>query len=234
MKKAACILMVLLLTFSLALPCFASTFTSIPTTDQGNVYGKYTENIRGVYKAHINDKKASVVLPDGTVIQADDAGKNGLILVVMPIEKENNPDAFQWLENTVGKKDTDIEPYEIYFTDENGDRVDPESSTVVTITSKSLPTSPVVYYLTSSGSSNALNSTSADGKVSFNMVNNGYYVLAQTVTEAKSETLVAPDSDFSAIKTGGDSWNAPLWVSLFLLSAGLFVLTFRLKKKKHA
>jgi LPXTG-motif cell wall-anchored protein len=234
MKKAACILTVLLLTFSLALPCFASTFTSIPTTDQGNVYGKYTENIHGVYKVHINDKKASVVLPDGTVIHADGAGKNGLILVVMPIEKENNPDAFQWFENTIGKKETAIETYEIYFTDDNGDRVDPESSTVVTITSKSLPASPVVYYLTSSGSSNALNSTSSDGNVIFKMVNNGYYVLAQTVDDPKSEALVAPDSDFSSPKTGEDSCNTYLWVSLFLLSTGLFVFTFRLKKENNA
>ena len=186
-KRTGALGIALLLCLLMAFPCSAAAPTESRET-RIEVRARYIrESDR--YTAPVENGGAAVTLGDGSSVAVSGVTGNGLWLVVYPIPK-TDAQGFRWFESCMAAYGTNIYPMDIYFIDQDGNRVEVSRTVTVTVTVETLETyaSPVICHLSTEGNVTVMDS-SVDGKrITFQTDHNSYYVLAEKKEEPGSET----------------------------------------------
>ena len=201
-KRTGALGIALLLCLLMALPCSAAALTESRKTEI-EVRARYIQE-SDRYTAPVENGGAAVTLGDGSSVAVSGVTGNELRLVVYPIPK-TDAQGFRWFESCMAAYGTNIYPMDIYFIDQDGNRV--EVSRTVTVTVETLETyaSPVICHLSTEGNVTVMDS-SVDGKrITFQTDHNSYYVLAEKKEEPGSETeeTETPGSETEETETPG-------------------------------
>ena len=184
-KRTGALGVALLLCLLMAFPCSAAAPTESRET-RIEVRARYIQE-SDRYTAPVENGEAAAALADGSSVAVSGVTGNGLWLVVYPIPK-TDAQGWSWFESCMAAYGTNIYPMDIYFVDQDGNRV--EVSRTVTVTVETLETyaSPVICHLSTEGNVTVMDS-SVDGKrITFRTDHNSYYVLAEKKEEPGSET----------------------------------------------
>lgn len=176
---AACIALALCLLMKM--PCFAATLTQAGESEDIDVYARYFWS-SDVYTAPVEDGEASVTLGEGTVVTASGVSGSGLWLVVYPIP-EKDAAAWNWFEDCMMPYGTNIYPMEIYFADQDGNRVEAGSAAVIAVEHGKNDAETLVFNLAVDGTATELAGSTEANRIVFSMLRNGYYVLAEDLDE---------------------------------------------------
>lgn len=208
-KAAAFLSAFLLGTCLVSAPCMAAENTSIGESSaieqQGgsasrSVYAKYeSAGEDESFSAQVIDGKASVTLPDGTVVSVSQVPGDGLYLHVYPIPESTRDDSpWQWFVQQMEGKGTKMRPYDIWFEDAFGEVQEISGTILVSITpgADGEYHNPIVYYQpVPEGDPVNMNAVFDDGTIRFRTTHNSYYVLLEQTEESGG--------------TGGESTQTP-------------------------
>ena len=129
MKRILSSIVVLLIFFSCSINCYAAEYKETRT---GDVYGKYNfYSNEGLYTAVSSDDFYEVTTDDGVHIRVSRLNPE-LTLVVHQISKSEK-ECYNWFESCVSQNVVSFIPYDIFFLDPSGDRVELAPDIEITI-----------------------------------------------------------------------------------------------------
>ena len=184
-KRTGALGVALLLCLLMAFPCSAAAPTESRET-RIEVRARYIQE-SDRYTAPVENGEAAAALADGSSVAVSGVTGNGLWLVVYPIPK-TDAQGWSWFESCMAAYGTNIYPMDIYFIDQDGNRVEVSRTVTVTVETLEAYASPVICHLSTEGNVTVMDS-SVDGKrITFRTDHNSYYVLAEKKEEPGSET----------------------------------------------
>ena len=184
-KRTGALGVALLLCLLMAFPCSAAAPTESRET-RIEVRARYIQE-SDRYTAPVENGEAAAALADGSSVAVSGVTGNGLWLVVYPIPK-TDAQGWSWFESCMAAYGTNIYPMDIYFVDQDGNRVEVSRTVTVTVETLEAYASPVICHLSTEGNVTVMDS-SVDGKrITFRTDHNSYYVLAEKKEEPGSET----------------------------------------------
>lgn len=201
-KRTGALGIALFLCLLMAFPCSAAALTESRET-RIEVRARYIQE-SDRYTAPVENGEAAAALADGSSVTVSGVTGNGLWLVVYPIPK-TDAQGWSWFESCMAAYGTNIYPMDIYFVDQDGNRV--EVSRTVTVTVETLETyaSPVICHLSTEGNVTVMDSSVDGNRITFRTDHNSYYVLAEKKEEPGSETeeTETPGSETEETETSG-------------------------------
>ena len=201
-KRTGALGVALLLCLLMAFPCSAAAPTESRET-RIEVRARYIQE-SDRYTAPVENGEAAAALADGSSVAVSGVTGNGLWLVVYPIPK-TDAQGWSWFESCMAAYGTNIYPMDIYFVDQDGNRVEVSRTVTVTVETLEAYASPVICHLSTGGNVTVMDS-SVDGKrITFQTDHNSYYVLAEKKEEPGSETeeTETPGSETEETETPG-------------------------------
>lgn len=240
MKKWCALCLAAMLCLSPALSCHAADGgADIP------VYARYIRDYAGVYDVPVGRGHPPVETDDGVRVTAE--GEEGIWLIVYPIP-HTDEDARTWLLRCLKDYGTKIYPMEIFFVDENGNRVEPKGEVTITITPPEGFGEAVVCQVATDSEVSRKDSQKNGEEISFSYSGSGYYVLTQK-TGSDDEDDASDDDSFGSeedqaglssadpgkITSPGtsDEERPELYAGLLLLSWGGLTAVVCGKRKKR-
>lgn len=191
---AAFLVCVLMLPGGSALAAGNGTATdTVPDSTDVEVYAKTAYNYpENCYIAGDEDGSYTVETGDGTTLTVTlETPDSSLRLVVYRIT-ESDSAAYAWIMGcTSGLGDSRL-PYEIYFIDGDGNRVDAGSASV-TITLPGGYGAPAAYSVTTAGAATRMSAAVSGDTIRFTIPASGYYVLASTSEEEDGDDVYTGD-----------------------------------------
>lgn len=205
MKRLLSSIAVLLIFFSCSISCFAAEYT-------GDVYARINySSASGVYTATSNNGQYVVITDNGIQIMVN-SNHSDLVLVVHQIMK-NEQNSYEWFESCIPQSVIGFIPYDIYFLNASGERIELSSENTITISiSKSAQ-----YVLGLSCEGNIINIPYSinDANITFTAsTSSDYYVLCEEAGDIKSPQT-------------GDTSNIYLFVIILFISLICLLLTAR-------
>ena len=201
-KRTGALGIALFLCLLMAFPCSAAALTESRET-RIEVRARYIQE-SDRYTAPVENGEAAAALADGSSVTVSGVTGSGLWLVVYPIPK-TDAQGWSWFESCMAAYGTNIYPMDIYFVDQDGNRV--EVSRTVTVTVETLETyaSPVICHLSTEGNVTVMDSSVDGNRITFRTDHNSYYVLAEKKEEPGSETeeTETPGSETEETETSG-------------------------------
>lgn len=180
----------------------------------------------------VENSRGEVTLTDGTVVTVKgESLPDGLLFVVEHIREEENGETHEWIEKCMEGLGTNLNVYDIYFVDSNGQRYEVDGQITVTISLNGAYKNPSIYYVSSEGNVTRMESNVSGDKISFVTTHSSYYVLAEQPepsTEPTSgdetEPTTTPTSGANGNNPGtgaqtGDETNIAFWLFAFVFSA---------------
>jgi len=209
MKRILSSIVVLLIFLSCSVNCYAAEYEETYT---GDVYGKYNYySNKGIYTAISNDGIYEVITDNGVQIRVNNS-KDDLTLVVHQIPQDEK-ECYDWLESCVPQDVISFTPYDIYYIDATGKRVELSSNTKITI-SKS-HSNETVLWLSCDGTTTNLANTVNNDMLTFKTKSiGGYYLSCENISETQSPQT-------------GDVSNIHFWTLLLIISAVMLIITTR-------
>ncbi|MCD7954820.1 MAG: hypothetical protein LUG93_03515 [Lachnospiraceae bacterium] len=200
-KRIMCAVAVMLAGI-LVFPCFSiaasggeTTLTETDNLDV-DVYAKaiYTwpENC---YIAGEEDGSYTVETDDGTVITVTSENLDSSLRLVVYRITGDDSEAYAWIMECTEGLGSDRLPYEIYFIDESGNRVEAANASVV-ITLPDGYGTPSVYQVASSGTAGRMSSVAGESTVSFFISSSGFYMLMSVSDDDDAYTGEGTAYDF--------------------------------------
>lgn len=228
MKRILAFLLTTVCVFLSGMTCYAGNTTLDRENNQTevDVYAKSVGEKSG-YSAPVADGSSSVVTDDGTEIVVSGVPDGVLTLYVVPIPKSET-EAWNWFEKCMEGKGTDIRPYDIYFLDAKGNRINANGVTI-TVTLPVSYENPVVYSVTTDGRVTELRAVVNDGRIIFTADGSNYYVFADRV---KSGNSAQTGVNGSSPKTD-DSFNLWIWTVLLFISGAGLIWSLLEKQKRN-
>lgn len=220
MKKGFTLFLALCLLLSQSITAFA-----VEEDKQADVIAKAVRTFVGVYPADIDDDTAKVITDDGITITVTDVPDGAVRLMVVPVPK-GEKEAWKWITACLDGTGTPIHTFDIYFEDQNGNRISANGAKV-TIDCSYCSGTPKVYSLTTGGKVRALNDSAHGTAVTFTTNGSTYYVIAD---KTPADHPGNPD-----IPKTGDNSSIALWSGTMLVSmSALWLLWKRRKQNKTA
>lgn len=259
MKKWCALCLAAMLCLSPALSCHAASGRADGGADIP-VYARYIRDYVGVYDVPVGRGHSPVETDDGVRIIAE--GEEGIWLIVYPIP-HTDEDARNWLLRCLKDYGTKIYPMEIFFVDENGNRVEPKGEVTITITPPEGFGEAVVCQVAADSEVSRKDSRKNGEEISFSHSGSGYYVLTQKTEETPPGGDVASDDGSSdngssqgssgggsgsgnsadGAASGqvqqtqniltGDASQAEIWLFLFCASAGAAAVLLLFFKRRR-
>lgn len=222
MRKLISGLLAILIVILLPLSAYAAESPESPSSI--GVFAKYVRKVAGESSASVQGGRAQVSTGAGTTVSVSGAPETAGRLVVYPFPKSEK-EAWQWIEEQMAGKEKVIQPYDIYFLNKDGGRLDLGHVTVSIGSGRNM----WVYGVSAAGQVTLLNSSFRDGKVWFTANGSSYYVLAE---RSGSGRPTAPDGtpDDTSPRTGDES-HVMFW-TLTMLSALLGLLLAQASPRK--
>lgn len=226
MRKLFVVFLSVICVFSATVNCFAAT--EVPTENKGSEsidvvadYVKNTSDPKRVY-CEITDGKAGVTVADGVTVSVSDVRAEGLTLVVLPITKAEE-EAWNWIEACLGNRGKSLYPMDIYFIDENGNRVEYNATFSVSITTPDRYTAPSVFYISTDGQTTEISCIADGNTVSFETDHSSYYTVAEKIQNTSDKPTSPPT---------GDNIERLLPIALILLCVICFAVISIIEGKK--
>lgn len=251
MKKTLTILLALLMMLSCTTICFAAE-------ESKDVLAKYIGEEKWT-EAPVSEREETVVeLPDGTTVTAANAPSGAVKLFIYSIP-DAEAEAWAWIKSCFAGKGTPIHTFDIYFADENGNRINADGA-VVTIDCPHCTAKPMVCSLTTDGKVNELSNNARSVSVTFTTDGSPYYVMAEKASapvdddhkvDVKEPTGGNVDISDKTPNTGdtvtitpkpdtgtddkpqtSDNSHLGLWITMAIISAAILIFLFFWKRKK--
>ena len=203
-----------------------------------DVYAKYERNVEGEYPAPIEDGCADVTTDEGMIFSVTEAPENAVRLVIVPVP-ETETEAWAWIESCMADTATPVHTFDIYFENQDGNRINANGAEV-TLYCPHCTGTPVVCSLDTEGNVQVLTSNAARGvDVAFTTNGSAYYIMAEKAADPGTDpvdpdpTIPSDPTDPSTPQTG-DSSHLWLWIVLMVVAAGgiVFIIVFVKKKKQ--
>lgn len=183
MKKTFIFLLTLVIISACNVFIFAGSSTIESTEATYNsvgidVYGRYVDSPDIVYTPVSEEGESELTLPDGKRFKVTNAPEDAVTFVIMPVDKSKEQEAFAWFEDSLEDLGINLIPFDIYFADENGDRIDP-SGTKITTTLPDSHNDPIIISLSPDGKTDKLDFVRVSlNEISFEMGESPYYIIA--------------------------------------------------------
>lgn len=216
MKK----LITVLLTFAIVMSCGINAFAAESDTLDNNksqtnisVYAKYEYNVEGVYPAPITDGEATITTDDNITVSVTNAPVGSVRLMVVPVPKTET-EAWQWIKECLKATATPVHTFDIYFEDQDGNRIDAYGAEV-TVNCPHCAGVPVVCSLDTDGTVHVLNTPARARAIGVTFTTNGstYYIMAEELPKHDVKIEDKPGGDVeisdSTPKTGDDVTITP-------------------------
>lgn len=254
MKRLVTFFLICMLTAYSSVICYAGNSALTGEQEQAafGIYATYIAGETEYLTSPIKNGNGEIQLPDGSVITVSGVTDNNLTLVVYPVTSQE-AEAWEWFAACMEGKGKNISPFEIYFVDENGNRVLADG---VTISLLNTWKNPAVFSLNSDGTLTALSLQIRDDQMIFRANGSYYYVLAEKAeqeipTEPTTEPTTEPETEpttqgttgnTSVNNTGsgqasgaqtGDNTPLELYAALLLLGLTTVFITVFSWKKNH-
>ncbi len=181
MKKAAVIIITVILSLFCSVPVFAAG-NNLPEDKTVGVFAKSVYTLPdGCYGAEKNnDGDYTADLPNGVKITLKpSSASSSLHIVIVPITKEDKK-AYQWISECTADLGNDFLYYDIYFADEHGNRVDVNTAFEVSFDLMQNYGALKAAEISTNGKLMHLNSKNSGNKISFTIQRGGYYAVAST------------------------------------------------------
>lgn len=181
MKKAAVIIITVILSLFCSVPVFAAG-NNLPEEKTVGVFAKSVYTLPdGCYGAEKNnDGDYTADLPNGVkVTLKPTSASSSLHIVIVPITKEDKK-AYQWISECTADLGNDFLYYDIYFADEHGNRVDVNTAFEVSFDLMQNYGALKAAEISTNGKLMHLNSKNSGNKISFTIQRGGYYAVAST------------------------------------------------------
>lgn len=206
MKRILSSIVVLLIFFSCSANCYAAEYNETRT---GGVYGKYNfYSNEGIYTAVSNNGCYELTTDDGVKIKIYSSSID-LTLIVHQISK-GEKECYNWFENCIPQNVVSFVPYDIFFLDPSGERVELTSDIEIAISESH--TNESILWLAYDGSTFSIKHYVNDNSLVFKTISNGgYYLLCKNASEIQSQQT-------------GDVSCLYLWSTLFLVSLIVFII----------
>ncbi|MCD8120593.1 MAG: hypothetical protein LUE29_14150 [Lachnospiraceae bacterium] len=188
------------------------------TGDQDvDVYAKTIYNWpENCYTAEEKDGCYTVETADGTIITVTPGESDASLRLVVYQIVSDDSEAYTWIMDCTDGIGDERWPYEIYFIDESGNRVEIGNASV-SITLSDGCGEYFAYQVKSDGTVSRMSSSMGDGAINFTVSTNGFYVLVSSTEEADTtgtgdngsddQTVVgdtgSADGDESTAEAGG-------------------------------
>lgn len=202
MKKWYALCLAAMLCLSPALSCHAASGGADGGADIP-VYARYIREYAGVYDIPVGRGHPPVETDDEVRITAE--GEEGIWLIVYPIP-HTDEDARTWLLRCLKDYGTKIYPMEIFFVDENGNRVEPKGEVTITIVPPEGFGEAVVCQVAAEGEVSRKDSRKNGEEISFSYSGSGYYVLTQKTGSDDEDDALGSDSSGSDGDQDGHSY----------------------------
>lgn len=189
MKKAAVIIITVILSVFCSVPVFAAG-NNLPEEKTVGVFAKSVYTLPdGCYGAEKNNDGEYIAdLPNGIKMSLKlKSADSSLRIVIVPITKQETQ-AYQWISGCTADLGNDFLYYDIYFADEHGNRVDVNTSLEVSLALMQNFGTLKAAEISSNGKIMHLDSKSNGNNISFTIQKGGYYAVASS----KSFTPVSP------------------------------------------
>lgn len=137
MKKIACVLLVLVMLLTVPVTAFAAdtdTLTAPGQKSDHDVFGSYSESDPNVYVAKPDKSGNFTVDNNKDIIVVDPVGDRSDHKLVVRFFNPSNEEALSWIADCVDGIHDDILPFEIFYKDANGNRVELEKGDKVSVT----------------------------------------------------------------------------------------------------
>ncbi len=264
MKKWFCFFLFCVMLVSPCMICYGETSVLKKEKEETSfdIYATYKAGKKEDFSAPVQDGTSKIELPNGVQISVRNVKQENLTMVVYCVSKEEK-EAGEWFTSCMKGFGTQIQPFEIYFLDEDGNRISADGVTVeITMTEAFMH--PVAFSLNSSGTVKELDANSVKKTITFVTDGNPYYVLAEkevmnkavpdktasssststakttnttTKTSGPSSTVSATQKAGSQIKTGDETDFllpiAGMMGALGVLTEGIFYYKKRRKIQKQ-
>lgn len=196
MRKLSAILLAAMLILSLNITAFAA---ENPT--EIDVYAKVIRDVEGEYAEEIKDGEAEVETDDGTIVSVTDVPEGAVTLMVVPVPATETA-AWEWIAACMEETGTPIHTFDIYFVDQNGNRINANGA-VVTINCPHCSGTPLVCSLATSGAVRVLSDSAQGATVTFTADGSHYYVMAEKAIEDTTHRInvVEPDGGEVTVST---------------------------------
>lgn len=189
MKKAAVIIITVILSVFCSVPVFAAG-NNLPEEKTVGVFAKSVYTLPdGCYSAEENNDGEYIAdLPNGIKMSLKlKSADSSLRIVIVPITKQETQ-AYQWISGCTADLGNDFLFYDIYFADEHGYRVDVNTSLEVSLALMQNFGTLKAAEISSNGKIMHLDSKSNGNNISFTIQKGGFYAVASS----KSFTPVSP------------------------------------------
>lgn len=209
MKRILSFVTTLFVLFSCSINCLAAEYKDMQS---GSVYGKFNYYSNpGMYTATSTDGSYEVITDNGVQIKVS-SSTTELTLVVHQISKSEK-ECHNWFESCVTQDVVNFIPYDIFFLDSSGKRI--ELSPDIEITISKTQVNESVLWLSYNGTATPLTYTVNGDRLVFKATNiGGYYLLCENMSETQSPQT-------------GDTSNIHFWILLLIVSLVLLVITAR-------
>ena len=237
MKRGLICLLTVMLMLSLGITVFAADGEI--ASKEIDVQAKYTRLEHDVPPVDLEDASGTATMEDGAIIHVSDAPENAVSLVIYAIPKDEK-EIWAWFNECLKNAGVLVQPYDIYFLDNNGNRLNADGAKI-SIERNGSSKNLSVYGVTTDGTAAELESSFANGVIVFITNGSHYYVLAEQSDESSSTEPSEPeDKPENKPEDGGDSpqtgdeSNLQLWSVLLLISTVMLLLLFAANhRRKH-
>ena len=213
MKRVLSSIVVLLIFFSCSIHCYAAENEERHT---GDVYGKYVYySNEGMYAAAPNNGSYEVTTDNGVDIEVSSSSTD-LTLAVHQISKDEK-ECYDWFKSCIPQDVVSFIPYDFFFIDSAGKRVELLGDTEIAI-SKTVAYDSILW-LSFDGEVVAISHADGEHEAIFKTVNEGgYYLLCDN-----ADNVQPPQT--------GDTSILLLW-TMYLLVSGTVLIFLILKKDR--
>ncbi len=222
MKVIASIFLSILLLLSCTVTSFAQEYDSVNNSAEINVSAKYSYYTNdNIYTAEDNNGLYSLELGNGLKVYVNSPNQKSAILVVHLIN-ENDTEAYKWFIDNLDSESGKIFPFDIYFRDVSGNRIELDKSAEIKITFAETSKKYKAVTLSSNGKLDDLKFTLNNNNITFKAVPHNYYIVIENVIDSDIGTTSPPT---------GDNSNIKLYVCLLIVSMLGIVLVSKRKKQ---
>ncbi|MDO5425336.1 MAG: hypothetical protein Q4F41_16585 [Eubacteriales bacterium] len=195
MKRTAAIFLSALLLCGAAASCQAGEAegTQQETQTSFGILATYQAGEKNFYTAPVENGKAQMTLPDGTRLDITDLADDSLTLVVYPIP-ESDREAWEWIRKCMGDRGTTRYPFEIYFVDQEGNRVSVPKAVVTIALPETVP-SLSLYGLGTDEEVQEMSAQAAGNAVTFTLGESDYYVFVEKAGQSEKEEPTEPSTE---------------------------------------
>ena len=231
MKRKILFLLIAIFVLCTVIPVYAEDTNS--NYEEVDVYAKYVRLEHGVPVINIYNGKGMATMDDGTTICVSGVPREAVAFVVYAIP-EQEEDAWIWFKKCINDVGVLLQPYDIYFLDQYGNRLN-VNQVNITIKQDDINKSHVIYGVTTKGKISKIDSKYSSSMLSFFANGSHYYTIVKNIEKTDTPVISEQEKNEGVPNTISINliqfWEKFLLFSLIIFAIFCFNRWKRLMKK---